>query len=89
VEEGDPGYLVIEKCGEPQRRDRKERAARPIELVRGDEISAQRPVNRLVVERWYYDTSLNAATVLHLEDGGVTKKERLVREKDSRQQPEE
>ncbi len=79
VELGDPAYLVIEKCGEPQRRDRKERASRPVEVLRGNEVSRQRPVNRLVIERWYYDSSLNAATVIHLEDGGVTDKQRLER----------
>jgi hypothetical protein len=81
VQVGEPGFMVIEKCGEPQRREREEHArTTSVEVVRGSEAVAQRPVQLLLVERWYYDSSLNAATAISLEDGGVTKKERLLRE---------
>lgn len=80
VQLGDPGYVVVEKCGEPQRREHEERSRRTtVEVVRGGDVNAQLPLQPLRLERWYYDTSLNAATVVHLEDGGVTKKERLLR----------
>jgi hypothetical protein len=80
VEIGDPGFVVIEKCGQPQRREREELPrSKAVELVRGSGVSAQLPQQPLLLERWYYDTSLNAATVVHLEDGGVMKKERLLR----------
>lgn len=81
VEVGDPGFEVIEKCGEPQRREREEiKRSTAIEVLRGHESSRQTPHQPLLQERWYYDTSLNAATVIHLEDGGVTEKGRLLRE---------
>ena len=81
VELGDPGFMVIEKCGEPQRREREEhKRTTSIEVISGSERGAQRPHQPLLLERWYYDTSMNAATVIHLEDGGVTKKERLIRQ---------
>lgn len=81
VQLGDPGFVVIEKCGTPERREGEELSrSRAVEMVRGSEIQAQLPLQPLRLERWYYDTSLNAATVVHLEDGGVTKKERLLRE---------
>ena len=81
VQVGEPGFMVIEKCGEPQRREREERVrTTSVEIVRGSEVGTQRPVQPLLVERWYYDTSLNSATAISLEDGGVTKKERLTRE---------
>jgi hypothetical protein len=80
VQLGEPGYVVIEKCGEPQRREYEERSRRiPVEVVRGSDVNAQLPLQPLRLERWYYDTSLNAATVIHLEDGGVAHKERLLR----------
>jgi hypothetical protein len=72
--------MVIEKCGEPQRREREERKrSSTIEVLSGGEVTQQRPQQPLLLERWYYDTSLNAASVIYLEDGGVTKKERLIR----------
>lgn len=81
VEVGDPGYVVIERCGEPLRREREESArATSVEVLRGSEMAAQRPLQPLLLERWYYDTSLNAATVISLEDRSVIKKERLLRE---------
>ncbi len=81
VELGEPGFTVIEKCGEPQRREREERKRTgSIEVLSGSESTRQRPQQPLRLERWYYDTSLNAATVIHLEDGGVVKKERLLRQ---------
>lgn len=81
VEIGDPGFVVIEKCGEPQRREREEHSrSSAVEMVRGSEVGAQLPLQPLRLERWYYETSLNAATVIHLEDGGVVKKEHLRRE---------
>jgi hypothetical protein len=81
VQIGDPGFVVIEKCGEPQRREREEHSrVTAVEIVRGSAIAAQLPLQPLLLERWYYDASLNAATVVYLEDGGVTKKERLLRE---------
>ena len=82
VSEGEPGFIVIEKCGEPVRREREEHPrTESVELVTDSESSRQLPQQPKVVERWYYDTSLNAATVIHLEDGGVVKKERLERGK--------
>jgi hypothetical protein len=81
VQVGDPGFVVIEKCGEPQRREREEKSAtKRVELIRGSEKSSVRPVQPRIIEKWYYDASLNAATVFHLEDRGVSKKERLLRE---------
>ncbi|MCW8917212.1 MAG: DUF2845 domain-containing protein [Gammaproteobacteria bacterium] len=81
VQLGDPAFVVIEKCGEPQRREREERSrTNAVEMVRGGEVTAQLPRQPLLLERWYYETSLNAATVIHLEDSGVVKKERLRRE---------
>jgi hypothetical protein len=81
VQVGDPGFVVTEKCGAPQRREREERTrTSAVEVVSGSEINAQLPHQPLLLERWYYDTSPNAATVIHLEDGGVTKKGRLIRE---------
>ncbi len=81
VRVGDPGFMVIEKCGEPQRREYTEKASgKRVELLRGSEQSSVSPVQPLIIEKWYYNTSLNAATVFHLEDRGVTKKERLLRE---------
>jgi hypothetical protein len=81
VQVGDPGFVVIEKCGAPQRREREERSrTSPVEMVSGSEVKKQLPHQPLLLERWYYDTSLNAATVIHLEDGGVTTKGRLIRE---------
>jgi hypothetical protein len=81
VQVGDPGFVVIEKCGGPQRREREERKrTTAVEVVSGSEIKTQLPRQPLLLERWYYDTSLNAATVIHLEDGGVTTKGRLIRE---------
>ena len=80
VELGEPGFRVIEKCGEPVRREREERRRKDsVEVVVGGETTRQRPHQPLLLERWYYDTSINAATVIHLEDGGVIKKERLLR----------
>ncbi len=80
VEVGEPGFMVIEKCGEPQRREREERRrSSTIEVVTGSGTTQQRPQQPLLLERWYYDSSLNAASVIYLEDGGVTKKERLLR----------
>lgn len=80
IEVGEPASMVIEKCGEPQRRDSKEvYGQRSIEVVRGDTVGREAVVRPLSVEKWYYDSSLNRATVIHLEDGGVSKKERLVR----------
>ncbi|MEN8170670.1 MAG: DUF2845 domain-containing protein [Pseudomonadota bacterium] len=82
VQVGDPGFVVIEKCGEPQRRERDEYArSSSVEVVRGGEVGTQRPVQPLLIERWYYDTSLNAATAISLEDGGVSKKKRLIRKR--------
>lgn len=81
VEVGEPGFVVIEKCGEPQRREREERKrSTAVEVLRGSEVGKQTPHQPLLLERWYYDTSLNSATVIHLEDGGVSNKERLLRE---------
>jgi hypothetical protein len=81
VEVGDPGFTVIEKCGEPQRREREElKRTKSVEVLRGQESTRQIPHQPIVRERWYYDTSLNAATVIHLEDNGVTEKGRLLRE---------
>jgi hypothetical protein len=81
VEIGDPGFVVIEKCGEPVRREREElKRTSTVEVVRGSDAGQQRPQQPLLIERWYYDTSLNAATVIHLEDGGVSKKGRLIRQ---------
>ena len=80
VELGEPGFQVIEKCGEPIRREREERKrTSSVEVVAGNETTRQQPHQPLLLERWYYDTSINAATVIHLEDGGVIKKERLLR----------
>ena len=80
VELGEPGFQVIEKCGEPIRREREERRrSESVEVVSGSETSRKQPHHPLLLERWYYDTSINAATVIHLEDGGVIKKERLLR----------
>ena len=81
VELGEPGSAVLEKCGEPQRREREEQQhTSSVEVWRGSEKANQTPHQPLLLERWYYDTSLNAATVIHLQDGGVTKKERLLRQ---------
>ena len=81
VQVGDPGFVVIEKCGEPLRREREERASvKRVEVIRGSEQSNVRPLHPQIIEKWYYDSSLNAATVYHLEDRGVIKKERLLRE---------
>lgn len=81
VQVGEPGFVVIEKCGQPQRREREERpATKRVEMVRGTERASVKPLQPQVLESWYYDTSLNTATVIHLEDGGVTHKERLIRE---------
>ncbi len=81
VQVGDPGFVVIEKCGEPQRREREERSrTTSIEVLRGSDVGRQQPLQPLLLERWYYDSSLNAATVIQLEDGGVAKKGRLIRE---------
>ncbi len=81
VEIGEPGFVVIEKCGEPQRREREERKRHSsIEVLSGSESTQQRPHQPVLLERWFYDTSLNAASVIYLEDGGVTKKERLIRQ---------
>lgn len=80
VEVGEQAATVIEKCGEPQRRDSKEvHGKRTVEVVRGDTVGREAVARPLYVEKWYYDSSLNRATVIHLEDGGVSKKERLVR----------
>jgi hypothetical protein len=80
VEIGEPGYMVIEKCGEPQRREREEYIpTKKVEVIRGTSRIEERPVPPIVIEKWYYDTSLNAATVIHLQDNGVTRKERLIR----------
>lgn len=81
VEVGDPGFMVLEKCGEPQRREYEEKTSgKRVEILRGSEKSSVSPQQPLIIEKWYYDTSLNAATVFHLEDRGVIKKERLRRE---------
>lgn len=81
VDVGDPSYLVVEKCGKPQRRERDEmQPTKRVEVLRGTDSTAAIPSGSRVVERWYYDSSLNAVTVIHLEDGGVTAKERLQRE---------
>lgn len=80
VSVGDPGFVVIEKCGEPQRRESQEKSPDRIELLRGSEKSSVSPAQPRIIEKWYYDTSLNAATVFQLEDRGVIKKERLRRE---------
>jgi len=78
---GDPSFIVIEECGPPQRLEREERVrTTPIEVLRGAEAMAQLPQRPRLLERWYYDTSLNAATVIYLEDGGVTNKARLLRQ---------
>lgn len=80
IEIGEPGYMVIEKCGEPQRRDREEYIpTKKVEVIRGTNRNDERPVPPIVIEKWYYDTSLNAATVIHMKDGGVTKKQRMIR----------
>jgi hypothetical protein len=80
VQVGDPSFIVIEKCGEPERREEEVRRSASIEVVRGSEVSSQRPQQPMVIENWYYNTSLNAATVIRFQDGGVTQKEQLVRE---------
>ncbi len=77
---GDPGFVVIEKCGEPQRREYQEKSPEKVELLRGSEKSSVSPAQPRIIEKWYYDTSLNAATLFQLEDRGVIKKERLRRE---------
>ena len=80
VQVGDPGFMVIEKCGEPQRREYEEKTSgKRVEILRGSEKSSVSPQQPRIIEKWYYDTSLNAATVFHLEDRGVTKKEQLRR----------
>lgn len=81
VQVGDPGFVVIEKCGEPLRREYEEKASvKKVEVIRGSEPSSVRPLQPHIIEKWYYDSSLNAATLFHLEDRGVIKKERLLRE---------
>lgn len=81
VEVGEPGFQVIEKCGAPQRREREEhKRSATVEVVVGSELTQQRPQQPLVLERWYYDSSINAVTVIYLEDGGVVRKERLLRQ---------
>lgn len=81
VQVGDPGFVVIEKCGQPQRREREEHpVTKRVEVVRGTARTTVKPLQPRVIESWYYEASLNTATVIRLEDGGVTHKERLIRE---------
>ena len=81
VQMSDPEFVVLEKCGEPLRRERQEKTSvKRVEVIRGSERSSVRPLQPQIIEKWYYDSSLNAATLFHLENRRVIKKERLLRE---------
>lgn len=78
---GDPVFVVVEKCGSPERRERYEEShTKPVEVLRGNTSLREYPVPPKVTEKWYYDTTLDAATVITIEDSGVTRKERLTRQ---------
>jgi hypothetical protein len=81
VEIGDPIQHVIEHCGEPQRRERDiYTPVKSVEVIRGTKTLQSHPVQPQRMEKWYYDTSRNKATLIEIQDGGVLNKRRLERE---------
>lgn len=84
VEIGDPMQFVIERCGEPVRRERDiYLPSQSVEVIRGSDTLRRHPVQPQRMEKWYYDTSLDRATLIEILDGGVLNKSRLKRETDS------
>ncbi len=84
VEIGDPVHYVIEHCGEPVRSERDIYSpAQPVEVIRGAETVQHSPAQPQRMEKWYYDTSLNKATLIEIQDGGVIDKRRLERMQDN------
>lgn len=82
VEVGDSVSRVLERCGEPVRREQKvTKAEGGVQIIRGLDSLHTQPLNPKVLERWYYDTGLDMATVIDIVDGGVSRVRRLVREK--------
>jgi hypothetical protein len=80
VEVGDPVQYVIERCGEPVRRERDfSTPGKRIEVIRGSKTLSSHPVQPQQMEKWYYDTSLNTVTLIEIQDGGVLSKRRLER----------
>jgi hypothetical protein len=81
VEVGDTVSQVVNRCGEPVRRERKVAQSEGVQVIRGLDSLHSKPLNPQVMEKWYYDTNLNEATVIEILDGGVISVRRLVREK--------
>jgi hypothetical protein len=80
VEVGDPVQHVIERCGEPVRRERERHTpGKPVELIRGSDTLKSYPLQPQRLEKWYYETTRDKATVIEIQDGGVLGKKRLER----------
>jgi hypothetical protein len=81
LEMGDPVQRVIERCGEPEHRERDMQApGKSVEIIRGTDTLRSHPVQPQVTEKWYYDVSADRATVIEILDGGVVGMRRLQRE---------
>ncbi len=82
VEIGDAVSQILERCGQPVRRERKVTGvAGGVQVIRGLDSLHTKPLNPQRMEKWYYDTSMDKATVVEILDGEVVSVRRLVREK--------
>ena len=80
VEVGDSVAQLRDRCGEPMRRERKATgAAGGVQVIRGMDSFQTRPLNPEIMEKWYYDTSLDEATVVEVIDGRVDSVRKLLR----------